>query len=122
MICENCGNEVEKDAVFCTYCGEKVTEEEFDWEKAHAYYMNLQKEKSETFASPPRETPRAQGPKEGETYPSIGIGILCFLFPIVGIILFLAMSDISPKKGKICGIIALASILISVASIYFGLI
>ena len=52
---------------------------------------------------------------------SIGWAILGFLIPIVGLILWLVWADEKPESAKMSGIGALASILLSIVSVFFVL-
>ncbi len=47
-----------------------------------------------------------------EDAPSIGFAILCFFFPIVGLILFLIWKDSSPLKAKSAGKGALIGVIV----------
>ena len=52
---------------------------------------------------------------------SIGWAILGFLIPIVGLTLWLVWADEKPESAKMSGIGALASILLSIVSVFFVL-
>lgn len=45
---------------------------------------------------------------------SVGLGILSYLIPIVGLILFLTKKEKRPKTAKVCGICALVSFIINI--------
>lgn len=93
--CSKCGKEIKEDAVFCEYCGYKLTEED------------------------------DKGEIDPNDAPSTGLAILCFLYPIIGLILYLIWNESSPLKAKSCGkgalIGVIASVVVSVLStiIYF---
>lgn len=53
-----------------------------------------------------------QPPKEEKA--SVGLAILSYLIPLVGLILFLTKKDNKPKTAKLCGKCALASVIINV--------
>lgn len=53
-----------------------------------------------------------QPPKEEKA--SVGLAILSYLIPLVGLILFLTKKDNNPKTAKLCGKCALASVIINV--------
>lgn len=44
--------------------------------------------------------------------PSIGFAVLCFFFPIVGLILYLVWKDTYPLRAKSCGKGALISVIV----------
>lgn len=46
--------------------------------------------------------------------PSTGLNILSFLFPLVGLILYLAYNDKSPRRAKACGKWALIGFVVSI--------
>lgn len=49
---------------------------------------------------------------EEEDRPSAGFAVLCFFFPIVGLILYLVWHDDYPKKARSCGKGALVSVIV----------
>lgn len=53
-----------------------------------------------------------QQPQEQKA--NVGLAILSFLFPIVGLILFLVKKNDKPKTAKACGICALVSFLLGI--------
>lgn len=53
-----------------------------------------------------------QPPKEEKA--SVGLAILSYLIPLIGLILFLTKKDNKPKTAKLCGKCALASVIINV--------
>lgn len=89
MFCKNCGKEIDDNAYVCPYCGVKVE----------------------------RETAATKA--DADSGSKAGWGILSFLIPIVGLILFLVWKEERPKTAKVCGICALVSFIISIA---FGII
>ena len=48
--------------------------------------------------------------------PSAGFAVLCFLFPVVGLILYLVWKDNYPLKARSCGKGALIGVIVSVAA------
>ena len=89
MFCHNCGKEIDDKAYVCPYCGVKV-ERANDFSKADA-----------------------------DSGSKAGWGILSFLIPLVGLILFLMWKNERPQTAKVCGICALVSF---IASIVIGVI
>ncbi len=83
--CSKCGKEINEDAVFCEYCG---------------YKLNEVKEDDENEIDP-------------NDAPSTGLAILCFLYPIIGLILYLIWNESSPLKAKSCGKGALIGVIVS---------
>lgn len=53
-----------------------------------------------------------QPPKEEKA--SVGLAILSYLIPLVGLILYLTKKDDKPKTAKVCGKCALASVIINI--------
>lgn len=85
MFCKNCGKEINDQAVICPYCG--VADD-----KSKLNQMSDQTKKYD--------------------YPSAGYAILCFFFPIVGLILYLVWKDEYPQRAKSCGKGALISVIV----------
>ena len=110
MKCKFCGKELQDGSTFCTSCGRSLN------------------------AAPPPKRPIGGGgenkrvivlPSDG---PSFGFGLLSFLFPIVGLILYLVWRDknrADAAKGRKAGKGALAGVivwlLISILSFVIGL-
>lgn len=88
MFCKNCGKEIDDNAYVCPNCGVK-------------------------------------GEKEADNAPVVdpdsgnkgGWGFLSFLFPVVGLILFIVWRHTRPKTSKVCGICALVSAILYVLGI-----
>lgn len=47
--------------------------------------------------------------------PSAGFAVLCFFFPVIGLILYLIWKDDFPLRAKSCGKGALVSVIVSAA-------
>lgn len=47
--------------------------------------------------------------------PSMGFAVLCFFFPVIGLILYLVWRETSPLKARSCGKGALIGVCVSVA-------
>lgn len=88
MYCRYCGKQIEEDARFCPYCGSAQQEER--------------------QAPPPQQ--RYVDPNDA---PSGGFAVLCFFFPVVGLILFLVWQDTMPQRAKSCGKGALTAVIVS---------
>lgn len=74
MYCKNCGAKIPDDSKVCPECGtEQVVS------------VRIEQPKSETDA------------------PNTGFAVLCFFFPIIGLILWLVWKDQYPLKAKSCG-------------------
>ena len=54
-------------------------------------------------------------PVVDKNQPSLGIAVLCFFFPLVGLILYLVWKDTEPGKAKSAGQGALIGVIVSVA-------
>ena len=89
MYCKNCGKEIDDKAYVCPNCGVKVE-----------------------HTNDPSVADADSGSKAGW-------GILSFLIPLVGLILFLMWKNERPQTAKVCGICALVSF---IASIVIGII
>jgi len=87
--CQNCGTQIPDNAVACPACGTYVQQ------------------------GVPTQPVYGTQPSNDDTG-SIGWGILGFLFPLVGLILFLVWKDDKPKSSKVAGKGALISVILSV--------
>lgn len=96
MFCRNCGKEIDDRAYVCPNCGVKVKDE-----------LTEQRES------------RAAANSDADSGSKAGWGILSFLIPIVGLILFCMWKNERPKTASVCGKCALISVIISVVCIIF---
>lgn len=89
MICKNCGKELDETYYCCPACGAKVERE----------------------GAPKQENVSG---KDSDSGSRGGYGFLSFLFPIVGLILFIVWKEDRPKTSSTCGVCALISFLLGV--------
>lgn len=89
MFCPNCGKELDDRAVLCPGCGRIINESGF--------------------------TPAVKSGARPDDAPSAGFAVLCFFFPILGLILFLVWNNDYPQRAKSCGKGALISVIVGVA-------
>ena len=90
--CSNCGNELNEGAEFCSKCGSAV---------AAGSSASIQQSNSENHRV-----------NNGDA-PSGGFAFLGFLFPLVGLILYLVWRESFPLKANSCGKGALVSLIFS---------
>ncbi len=108
--CKYCGTQLEDDAVFCVNCGAKQVEEgsqsqsENQTDSANPNYFNNMHSGNANY----------QNDANTDDAPSIGFGILGFLFPLIGLILYLVWKDTTPLKAKSCGKGALIGFIFSI--------
>lgn len=88
MYCPRCGKEIKSGDSFCPYCGMRFNNE---------YNM----------------LPQNSGARSDDS-PSLLFAFIGFLFPLVGLILFLVYEGKSPKKAKSAGKGAIANVIIKV--------
>ena len=96
MYCNKCGKQLEEGSVFCNACGNRVMSSE----------------------DTPREEPRRTYVQNVDE-PNVGLNIICFLLPIVGLILYLIYYEKEPRKAAALGKWALIGV---AAEFGFGLI
>lgn len=127
MFCGECGKLIKEGNKFCTGCGrkvepilstnkekiksdenivEKVKEEKVVEEISPIKTINESKEESTINSN-------VSYVKESNDKTSIGLNILAFFIPIVGLILFVTMKNDTPKKAKSIGISALIGYILS---------
>lgn len=92
--CTRCGCELNDDAKFCTSCGARVSNE---GNTPNHFNNNMN---TASIATDNEST--------------VIYGVLSFLFPIVGLILFLVYNDTKPRRAKTSGKCALASVIIGI--------
>jgi len=88
--CKHCGQEVDDDATFCPNCGSKIEN----------YSTNNYTTSSNRDNSSNRHSHKIRETDGG----TVGLGILSFFVPIVGLILFLAWKYTNPRYAKAAGI------------------
>ena len=107
MYCPNCGKEIEvnssvcyncgvnpkkiKDINFCFHCGEPVNKEQVICLNCK---QSLEKE-------------------DDLNNVSVGIILICFLFPIIGLIIYAANNDLKHEYAYSCGIASIVGVIIS---------
>lgn len=94
MYCRNCGAQIPDESKICPECGtEQIV------------------------------TVRIEHPQKEVDAPNTGLAVLCFFFPIVGLILWLVWKDQYPLKAKSCGKGALIGVCVSAGiGLFSGLI
>lgn len=105
MYCKNCGYQIADDAVFCPNCGSQQRE------------TQQTVSPQPTYQQTPPQAQYAAPVKPGvapDDAPSGGFGFLCFMFPVVGLILFLVWQREYPQKAKSCGIGAIIGVCVGV--------
>lgn len=86
MYCKNCGNQLAEEAIVCPSCG--VATENF-YKSKHVV-------------------------SQGEDKASFGMKLLCFFFPIVGLILYFTNKNEYPDKAKSYGTYGLIGFMVNV--------
>lgn len=107
--CEYCGSQVPDNAKFCTSCGAALQQAQ----PAQQVYEPPAYQQP-TYEQPTYQQPTYQQPYQQPYQPastpavndsgSIGWGILSFLFPIVGVILYFVWRNDKPNSAKVAGI------------------
>ncbi len=97
MYCRQCGKPLEEQALFCAHCGESV--------------------------SPQAVPPVTVAPPAKEDKGSVGIGILCFFFPLLALILHFAYEDKNPKRAKAAAIggVSFVSVVVLIIMLIAGM-
>ena len=101
MFCKYCGKEIEDSFVACPYCGARQKDEANEFGSRGSDNSN-RTSYSNYSASP-----------NGADSGSFGWGLLGFLIPMVGLILFLVWKNDKPRSAKSAGIGALVSVIIA---------
>lgn len=110
MFCSHCGSELPAGAASCPSCG-AVPEQPVQ-------QVNYEQQTQYSYDNNPQPYPN---PSEPQVYDSgsIGWGILGFLIPLAGLILFLVWKNSKPRCAKVAGIGALISFCLALVNIIF---
>lgn len=100
--CSQCGKELVDEAVVCPNCGCAVQTP-----------VSQQEDKPSTCPNCGCAVQAPVNPQEDK--PSTGLNILAFLFPLVGLILFLCFQKTTPVRAKAIGKWALIGFIVGVA-------
>ena len=92
MFCKNCGEQIDDNAVICPKCGCAT----------------------DNYRANGKAQPAA------DDAPSAGFSVLCFFFPLIGLILYLIWKDTLPLRARSCGKGALIGVIVAVALSIFG--
>ncbi len=95
MYCKNCGKQIPDGTNWCPECGQDL--------------RNIQPYQVET----PHQQPNYQQQPIEIDKPSAGLNVLSFLFPVVGLVLYIVWKDTKPQKAKGCGKWALTGFILS---------
>ena len=96
MFCKNCGKQIADDSVYCSYCG--ANQQNSDTRNTQNPYQNTQQRQNQQHYT--QQTPP---PYYVQDAPNAGFAFLSFLFPIVGLILYLIWKDFLPQRAHSCG-------------------
>ena len=102
MFCRECGKMIQEGAKFCTGCGAKVVPI-----NNISKIENNNVENNEKIEVNDNNVIKETVSEKIEDKNSIGMNILAFFIPVVGLILFLCWRERFPKKSKNIGICAL---------------
>lgn len=131
MFCKNCGQAIDDGAAFCPNCNTPVASADtaqpqtppVDPTYGQQPYAQQPVPPQQPYAQQPipPQQPYAQQPYAPYGAPpvsqepaSMGLRVLCWFIPIVGIILYFVKKDEKPVYAKQCGKAALISIIVYV--------
>ena len=125
MYCKYCGKEIDESAKFCPYCGAHLENPSAGEQAQNAgqmpgngqaqsggqapgdpfgYAQNGQRQNGQPpYGGQPGAPYYNQPYRNPEDRRSGGFAFLCFLFPLVGLILYLVWKDTMPLRAKSCG-------------------
>ena len=115
MFCKNCGQEIAEGAAFCPNCGATVAPAAEQPQQQATY------QQPNAGQQPYQQYPGYGAPQVSQETASGGLRFLCWLIPLVGIILYFVKKDEKPVYAKQCGVAALVGIIMAVVFyiIYF---
>lgn len=95
MFCKKCGKELEDGMTFCPYCGANQADDTAPQENAAS-----ENGSAGQYRQPNADNYHPNAPVDSR---SGGFAFLCFLFPLIGLILYLVWKDTMPLRAKSCG-------------------
>lgn len=112
MYCRNCGALNADTSKYCESCGEKLNDNTESGMPVEQEAPAISEQTLSEDAPVINQTTKEDAPTTIQSEPSqdassVGLGILCFFFPVVGLVLFLVWRENLPKRAKSCGIGAL---------------
>ena len=122
MICTNCGNEIPDSSKWCPNCGQGVKRPAVEKPVMPQTPTSVPTPQSCPQQPEYNHTPGYNSsaiPPKSDDKPSFALNLVSFLFPLVGLILFVVFKESKPNQAKACGCLALVSF---VASFIFGFI
>ncbi len=119
MFCKNCGQEIAEGATVCPSCNTPVDVAAANAAQPQQPYAQQMPPQQPYAQQPYAQQPYAQqpyapygAPMPSQEPASMGLRVLCWFFPIVGIILYFVKKDEKPVYAKQCGKAALISIIV----------
>lgn len=94
MICNRCGKKVDNNSKFCPNCGQEVT-------ASNSNNVNNSEISNGNMNNDSKKV-------------NVGLVIVSFLIPLVGLILFIVKKDNDKKNAKACGISALIGFILGI--------
>lgn len=111
MICKWCNKENPNTNQFCMYCGQKLTQDSNN-------NVNINNNMNNSIENNQYSNNYNQIQSlEPEKKANIGLAILSWFIPLVGLILFIVKREKDPKTAKVSGICALISFILSIVMI-----
>ena len=120
MYCTNCGKEVDEAAVACTKCGYAPKSENKFCYNCGAEINEKQVMCIKCGAGLTGEHIKENSTEAKDESTIGGLGILCFLIPILGLILYLVWKDEKPIKAKGAGNAAIWGVIIGFVLYFIG--
>lgn len=118
MFCKNCGQQLAEGAAFCPNCGAAVTQPDATPTTSEQPAAEQATAQPQQPFTPPQQPygqyPGYGTPQVSQEPASGGLRFLCWLIPLVGIILYFVKKDEKPVYAKQCGVAALVSIIMGV--------
>lgn len=125
MYCKHCGKEITDETKFCPFCGgaqedvnasqsAQANASQDTWQNNQYQAQNQYQEQNQYQAQNQQYNGQQQYAPQTQDARSGGFAFLCFLFPIVGLILYLVWKDTLPLRAKSCGKGAIIGVIVSV--------
>lgn len=122
MFCKNCGQQLAEGAAFCPNCGMTVTQPDTAPAASEQPAVEQGTAQQPPYTQPQQPYGQYPGygmPQVSQEPASGGLRFLCWLIPLVGIILYFVKKDEKPVYAKQCGVAALVGIIMAVVFYIF---
>lgn len=118
MFCTKCGKRIPDDSAYCPYCGAATAASDNPFgdgaSRSRGNTGGVNGNSGQNCGAPYTDGSRGDGGRKSDDASSFGWGLLGFLIPIAGLILYLVWKDEYPLRAKSAGKGALSAVILYV--------